>query len=79
MFVTTCTNSLQLISFIFTFTLQDARESITEIGHLDHSMLVQTMLEKLVEKAGKTRKLLGQMLYDMIKEHEMSLDALIKG
>jgi len=61
------------------FSLQDARESISEISHLDHSVLVMTLLEKLVEKAGKTRKLLGQMLYDMIKDRQMSIDDLIKG
>ena len=61
------------------FFLQDARESIAEISHLDWSVLVMTMLEKLVEKAGKTRKLLGQLLFDMIKERQMSLEDLTKG
>lgn len=42
-------------------------------------MLVMTLLEKLVEKAGKSRKLLGQLLYDMVKERQMSIDDLIKG
>jgi hypothetical protein len=59
--------------------LQEAVESLTEISNLDMRKTTQMLMEKVIEKPSKTRRLLGQLFFQMLKTRMLTTEDIIGG